>query len=151
MWTTEHTAEPEATPEAVWAAIEDLHRGTMNSPTSDRFELHGPFEVGTELSVTPQGQGTFRSRIIELVPREVYADETAFGDITLLFRHTLEAIDGGTRVTHRLEISGPTSDQVGPELGAQISEDFPEAMQALFAWAGERQGEKGVGHESRTA
>lgn len=137
MWTTEHTAETAASPGAVWTAIEDLHSGRANSPSTDRFELHGTFAVGTELSVTPPGQETFRSRIIELVENTRYADETIYGDITLVFRHTLERLDdGGTRVTHRLEIGGRGGDEAGPELGAQISADFPAAMAALFVMAG---------------
>lgn len=136
MWTTEHTAETAASPEAVWTAIEDLHSGRANSTSTDRFELHGPFAIGTELSVTPQGQETFRSRIVELVENTRYADETLYGDITLVFRHTLDRLDdGGTRVTHRLEIGGPGGDEAGPELGPQISADFPEAMAALFVLA----------------
>ncbi len=136
MWTTEYSAVADVSPEAVWAALRDLHSGVKLSDNSDTFELHGPFAVGTEISVTPQGQDTFKSKIIELVEAEVYADQTAFGEVTLLFRHTLAPLgDGGTKVTHRLEIDGPGADEVGPELGPQISEDFPAAMEDLFAAA----------------
>lgn len=132
MWTTDYSAETSASPEAVWAALRDLHSGTPLSERSDRFELHGPFEKGTELSVTPQGQDTFRSRITELAENEVYEDETRFGEVVLRFRHTLAPLSGGgTRVTHRLEIEG----EAGPELGPQISEDFPVAMSDLLASA----------------
>jgi len=132
MWTTDYTAETTASPERVWAALRALHSGTRLSERSDTFELHGPFAKGTELSVTPQGQDTFRSRITELAENALYEDETAFGDLTLRFRHTLDRLPGGgTRVTHRLEIAGPA----GPELGPQISEDFPVAMADLLAYA----------------
>lgn len=140
MWTTQYAAETDAAPEAVWAALHDLHSGAKLSDRSDAFELHGPFEVGTELSVTPQGQDTFRSVIIELDEPNTYADRTRFGDLTLLFRHTLTALPAsGTKVTHQLEIDGPGADQAGPELGPQISEDFPVAMADLFAAAKQRQ------------
>ena len=57
-------------------------------------------------------------------------------DLTLLFRHTLTPLeDGGTRVTHELEISGDGVDAVGPELGPQISGDFPVTMDELLASA----------------
>ncbi|EIV95125.1 polyketide cyclase [Frankia sp. QA3] len=139
MWTTEYSAVADLRPELMWAALRDLHSGVRLSDRSDSFELHGPFAVGTEISVTPQGQDTFRSKIVELVEAEVYADQTVFGDLTLLFRHTFApAGEGRTRVTHRLEIDGPTSDQVGPELGPQISADFPDAMDDLFAAARQR-------------
>ena len=136
MWTTEYTADTTAGPSAVWAALRDLHSGTPLSADSDRFELHGPFAVGTELSVTPQGQDTLRSRIVELVEDEVYADQTVFGGLTLLFRHTLGRLDdGGTRVTHTLVIDGEGADRMGPELGPQISADFPVYMSDLLAAA----------------
>lgn len=139
MWTTEHTAETAATPEAVWDALRDLHTGAKLSDRSDTFEIHGPFAVGTQVSVTPQGQDSFNSTIIELVEGEVYADETEFNGLTLQFRHTLAPIEtGGTRITHTLVIEGPTADQVAPELGPQISEDFPAAMDDLIASATRR-------------
>lgn len=133
MWSTEYTAETSATPAAVWAVLKDLHSGTALSENSDKFELHGPFAIGTELSVTPQGQETLRSRIVELVENEVYADETEFEGLVLRFRHSLtRRDDGGTRVTHQLVIGGSGADEVGPELGPQISADFPAAMDDLI-------------------
>lgn len=96
------------------------------------FVIHGPYQVGTELSVTPQGQDTFRSVITELVPNEVYADQTRFGDLLLTFRHRFEPADGTLKVTHELTIDGDSADAVGPELGASVSEDYPAAMQSLF-------------------
>jgi hypothetical protein len=136
MWTTEHTEQTDVAPTAIWAALRDLHEGVVEAPGGDRFEIHGPFAVGTEISVTPAGQDTFRSTIVELEEERRYADETAFGDVTLRFAHTLAPVDGGgTRITHELRISGPGAATVGPELGPQISEDFPAAMQALIATA----------------
>jgi hypothetical protein len=43
-----------------------------------------------------------------------------------------------------LEIAGPGVDEVGPELGPQISEDFPAAMADLFAAARLRGAAQGV-------
>ena len=136
MWTTQSSATTTASPQAVWDALAALHSGTRLGPNSDDFELHGPFAVGTEVTVTPQGQEPMRSRIVELEPGRVYADQTVFGDLTLTFRHVIEQdASGETSVTHSLEISGQCADLVGPELGPQISGDFPEAMAELFAAA----------------
>lgn len=139
MWTTSHSQDTDVPPTAVWAALRALHVGELNSPDTDRFEIHGPFAVGTQLSVTPVGQDTFRSTIVELEDDRRYADETSFGGTTLRFAHALHPRDdGGTHVTHELMISGPEADRVGPELGPQISADFPEAMTALIAFAREQ-------------
>lgn len=133
MWSTTHTAETAAAPTQVWAALVALHSGTPLGPNSDSFELHGPFEAGTTLTVTPHGQEPMTSTITELIPGAVYADQTVFGELTLTFRHRLTpAPTGGTSVSHTLEITGSGADVVGPELGPQISGDFPEAMTELL-------------------
>lgn len=136
MWATSCEARTSASPMAVWNALRALHTGVSIGPSSDLFELHGPFGVGTTVTITPQGQESMRSVIVELEPGRVYADRTLFGELALTFRHRLDSHEGGgTRVTHTLEISGPGADQVGPELGPQISGDFPVAMAELLAAA----------------
>ena len=136
MWSTEYSTETGLAAPAIWAALSDLHHGLALDGNSDRFELHGPFAVGTELTVTPQGQGSFRSTITELTENSVYADRTEFGGLILTFRHMLAPLaGGGTRVTHELVIDGDDAGTMGPELGPQISADFPEAMNALLAAA----------------
>ena len=141
MWSTEYSTETDLEAPAIWAALSDLHHGLALDGNSDRFELHGPFAVGTELTVTPQGQGSFRSTITELTENSVYADRTEFGGLILTFRHTLAPLaGGGTRVTHELMIDGDDAGTMGPELGPQISADFPEAMNALLTAARRKTG-----------
>jgi hypothetical protein len=133
MWTTDYTSHTPASPASVWEALRRLHTGESQSEAGDTFVIHGPFEVGTIISVTPVGQDTFESTILELEVAERYADSTAFGSTTLTFRHILAPAQSGTTVTHELIIDGPDADEVGPELGPQISDDFPAAMAELFA------------------
>lgn len=136
MWTTSYTAQTTAKSTDVWDALRALHSGISLGPASDTFELHGPFAVGTRVTVRPQGQDAMQSMITELEPGLVYADQTSFGELLLTFRHQLESTPtGGTTVTHTLEITGTGCDQVGPELGPQISGDFPVAMAELIAHA----------------
>ena len=88
----------------------------------------------------PKGQDPITSVILEATENQRYADQTDFGGVRLRFSHTLvPRLDGGTVVTHRLEITGPAADQVGPELGPAITEDFPQAMAALLARAASTQ------------
>lgn len=135
-WKTAHTADTDATPHAVWEALRAVHSGEVRTESGDVFEMHGPYAVGTELSVTPAGQGTFRSTIVELEDGVVYADQTTFGPLTLTFRHRFEPLAGGARVTHELTIAGDADAAEIAGLGAQISEDFPAAMDELFEIAG---------------
>lgn len=138
MWSTEEIAETPAARPVVWEAVRDLHTGDLTYPGADRFELHGPFAVGTELTVTPEGQEPIRSRIVELDAGRTYADVTEFGAVRLTFRYDLDDREDGTTVRYSLTIDGADADAVGPELGPQISADFPASLAALLAEAERR-------------
>jgi len=140
IWSTAYTAETSVAREDIWAALRALYTGTKLSDRSDTIEIHGPFAVGTDLSVTPQGADVaIRCTIIDLVDGEVYAYQAVFSGLLLTSRHSLTRLaNGGTRITHRAEIAGPTADTAGPELGPRISEDFPAAMEDLIAAARSR-------------
>jgi hypothetical protein len=46
--------------------------------------------------------------------------------------HRLEHAAGGlTRIVYRTQITGEAAGHVGPELGPQITADFPEVVAAL--------------------
>jgi len=137
MWTNEYTAISPLSAAAIWNALKGVHEGHITYEGCDTFVLHGPFAKGSRVSVTPVGQDTFESTIVDCVEHVTYADEATFGDTTLLFRHTLTPVEGGTQVTHRLEISGPGAAEVGPELGPQISGDFDVTMARLLEKAEE--------------
>jgi quinol monooxygenase YgiN len=141
-WSTEYAADTDAPPEAVWAALRDLHTGTKISDRSSSYVIHGPFALGTELTVTPDGMDqALRSTIVEFADGETYADQTEFNGLILTDRHTLTRTENsGTRITHRLEISGPAAQTIGPKIGPNISEDFPLTMDDLIAAAVSRTG-----------
>jgi uncharacterized protein YndB with AHSA1/START domain len=136
MWVHEHKAETVASPEAVWRVLRDVDDWASWDTSMEWVRLEGPFQVGSAVLMKPEGQEPITSVIVEATENRVYADETDFGEVRLRFSHTLEPLAaGGTVVTHRLEITGPAADTVGPDLGPAITEDFPEAMEALLARA----------------
>ncbi|MFD8483244.1 SRPBCC family protein [Kitasatospora sp. NPDC059673] len=136
MWQHEYTADTTAAPHAVWAVLSDLNSWPSWDTSMESVTLDGPFAVGSKVAMTPTGQEPIVSVITQIEENHVYADETEFGGTTLRFSHTLTALpEGGTRVLHRLEITGPDADGLGPELGPMITEDFPEAMAGLLAQA----------------
>jgi hypothetical protein len=136
MWVYEHTAETAASPAAVWQVLRNLDEWGAWDTSLEWVRLQGPFQVCSQVVMKPKGQDPITSVIVEAAENRVYADETNFGDVTLRFSHTLEPLpSGGTQVTHRLEITGPAADSMGPELGPAITADFPEAMDALLTRA----------------
>jgi hypothetical protein len=136
MWTHEHTGETTVAPAAVWGVLRNLDEWQAWDTSMEWVQLQGPFGVGARVTMKPKGQDPITSVIVEARENLLYADETRLGDVTLRFSHTLHALDsGGTRVVHRLEITGPGADDIGPELGPAITGDFPEAMDALLGRA----------------
>ncbi|HEY3504370.1 MAG TPA: SRPBCC family protein [Actinocatenispora sp.] len=136
MWAHEHVGETAAAPAAVWRILRDLDRWADWDTSMASVRLRGPLAVGSTVVMTPIGQDPITSTIVEVSENQAYADETEFGGVTLRFRHALHPLPaGGTRVVHRLEITGPAADTLGPRLGPQITEDFPDAMAALLARA----------------
>lgn len=136
MWVHEYVGETAASPAAVWRVLSDLDTWGSWDTSMEWVRLQGPFGVGSQVVMKPKGQDAITSTIVEAVEDEVYADETVFGGVTLRFSHTLQPVQaGGTRVVHCLEITGAAAQEVGPELGPSITEDFPEAMAALLARA----------------
>jgi uncharacterized protein YndB with AHSA1/START domain len=136
MWTHEHTAETATSPEAIWQILSDLDQWATWDASMEWVQLQGPFQAGSRFTMKPKGQDPITSVILEATENRAYADQTDLGEVTLRFSHTLQPLEGGgTKITHRLEITGPTADQLGPELGPAITEDFPEAMDALLARA----------------
>jgi hypothetical protein len=136
MWTHEHSARTELAPEAVWTVLADLDNWPDWDTSMESVRLDGPFAVGSRVTMVPVGQEPVTSVITVIEENERYADESEFGGVTLRFSHALTRLPGGgTDVVHRLEIDGAEADNVGPEVGAMITADFPEAMAALLAYA----------------
>lgn len=138
MWTTRHTDTTTVPIQQIWDTLTAIHRGELTLPGGDTFEPHGPLGVGTRIKVTPAGQDTMTSTITAFDAPHRYADRTEFGDLVLDFAHDLTLEDGQTRLTHTLTITGPSAGTVGPDLGPQISSDFPEQMTALIAAASQQ-------------
>ncbi|BCJ35525.1 hypothetical protein Athai_30280 [Actinocatenispora thailandica] len=136
MWQHEYVGTTVAAPEQVWRVLRDLDHWADWDTSMESVRLDGEFRVGSRVVMNPVGQDPITSTIAEITDGVAYADVTEFGGVTLRFRHSLEPLEsGGTRVRHRLEITGAASDTLGPQLGPQITEDFPAAMAGLLALA----------------
>ena len=135
MWKHEHSAQTSVDPASLWDTFTAIHSGRLTLPGGDRFEPEGELGVGTRIAVTPAGQDTMTSVVTEFEPGSVYADATEYNGLTLMFKHIFETRGDQTRITHLLTISGPAAEEVGPEIGPQISSDFPAQMDALIAAA----------------
>jgi hypothetical protein len=71
-------------------------------------------------------------RIAQAVEPELFVDEADLGSVNVRTTHRVELVDADrSRVVYRMEITGQDADTLGPELGPEISGDFPEVLAAL--------------------
>jgi hypothetical protein len=132
VWTNEHSIETAASPEAIWRLWSDVAGWPEWNADIEHIEISGPFAAGSTISMTPVGQDPIELRIAETHEPELFVDEATLADVVVRTIHRVERSEGDrSRVVYRMEITGPAADTVGPELGPQISADFPETLSAL--------------------
>jgi uncharacterized protein YndB with AHSA1/START domain len=134
MWEYEHSVETTAAPEALWRHWSDMATWPQWNDGIETINVEGPFAVGTVFTMTPPGQEPIRMRLVEISPGESFTDEMDAGDFVVRTEHRLEPVTataGLTRIIYRTEITGEAAGQIGPELGPQITADFPEVLAAL--------------------
>ena len=143
MWEYEYRLETSAAPEALWRHWADMASWPQWNDGIETITVDGPFEVGTVFTMKPPGEEPIRMRLTEIKPGESFTDEMDAGDFVVRSEHRLEPAaetrpSGArlTRIVYRTEITGEAAGQVGPELGPQITADFPEVVAALARRAG---------------
>ncbi len=132
MWTTEYRIEAAAAPEAVWGLWADVAGWPEWNADLEQAELWGPFAAGSTITMTAHGQEPIELRIAEAVEPVVFVDEAQLGDVAVRTIHRIERLDDDRiRVVYGMEITGPEADTLGPQIGPEISGDFPQVLAAL--------------------
>src|SRR5262245_51572969 len=136
MWASEHSIETGARPEQVWRLWADVTGWPEWNGDIERIELIGPFAAGSTMMMTPIGREPVELRIAQAVEPELFVDEADMGQIRIRTVHRVEPIDSDqARITYRMEITGPGADTLGPQVGSEISADFPQMLAGLAARA----------------
>jgi hypothetical protein len=136
MWSTEHSVDTSAAPEEIWQLWADVGAWPEWNGDIERIELNGEFAAGSRILMTPIGEETVELLIADAVEPELFVDEAHLGEIVVRTTHRVERTDAEhSRVTYRMEITGADADSLGPQIGPEISGDFPETLAALVARA----------------
>jgi hypothetical protein len=136
MWSAEHSVETSAAPEEIWRLWADVAGWPEWNGDIEEIELIGAFAVGGTIRMRPIGGEIVELRIAEVAEPEFFVDEADMGEIVVRTIHrALRAEPQRTRVTYRMEITGPAADTIGPRLGPEFSGDFPQTLAGLVAHA----------------
>jgi uncharacterized protein YndB with AHSA1/START domain len=136
MWVNEHSIETTAAPEQVWRLWADVAGWPEWNGDIERIELLGPLAAGSRIVMTPFEAEPVELRIAEAVEPELFVDEAHLDELVVRTIHRIRRIDADhARVTYRMEITGPAADTLGPQIGPEISGDFPQTLRGLVALA----------------
>ena len=136
MWTTEHTIETDAPPAAVWRLWSDVARWPEWNTDLERADLSGPFAAGSTITMFPHDQDPIELRIAEAGEPDGFIDEAHLGDLVVrTIHHAERAASGRVRIVYRMEITGPQADVLGPQIGPEITADFPQVLATLVECA----------------
>ena len=132
MWQHEFSILTTAEPQAIWARFVDVAGWPQWNAGVEKIEIDGPFAAGTVFVMRPPGQDAITTRLVEVQKGKSFLDETRLGELRIFVDHRLEPLTGGrTRIVYSIEAFGPNCDEVG----AAVSADFPQVLQALAALA----------------
>jgi uncharacterized protein YndB with AHSA1/START domain len=136
MWTHDYSQMTELAAEPLWQLLADVDGWVRWNGGIESLVLDGPVAVGTTFRMTPPGEDTLTSTIVDLQPGQVITDLTELDGVAVRVEHRLDAqADGGTAVTYRIEVSGAVPDEVAQEIGTAVSADFPDVIASLIAAA----------------
>ena len=136
MWAKEYSIETQAPPEEIWRMWADVAAWPAWNRDIERIKLIGPFAAGSRILMTPIDEEPVELRIAETREPELFVDEADLGEILVRTTHRVQQVDSArARVTYRMEITGPAADTLGPQIGPEISGDFPLTLAALVARA----------------
>lgn len=135
MWSYEYSLDTDKTVREIWARYQNHETWAEWDQGLDHVQADGPLAVGTTGKLTPKGQRAIPFTITDVEELIGFTDECAVGDLVIRFRHELTRVEGVTRVTHGVVISGPGSEQAGPQVGPVVTAAIPASVAELVRLA----------------
>lgn len=133
MWVHEYSSTTDVDRDRLWQVLADVAGWERWNDGVAGIELHGPVAVGSSFTMRMPDGSALQSTIAELEPGRVITDLTELDDIAVRVQHRLDAGEGPTTITYRIEVSGSVPEEVAEQVGNQVSADFPEVVDALVA------------------
>jgi hypothetical protein len=132
-WDYAPSVQTTAAPEAVWRQYEDVASWPEWKHGIERVELDGPFASGTTGQLAVTGRPAMPYRIVSADPCKGYVSETELGEgVHLRIEHVLaELPDGGTRITHRVNVPRAALDLFGHEFSPALNDGIRQTLRSL--------------------
>jgi len=131
MWSCDYATETKASSKAVWRLWADVSNWKRWDSEVLWSRLDGPFAVGTSGVLKPKHGPQAKFVLSEVEPEKRFVDKTKVLGTTVTFIHELQAMPNGTKIMHRVEITGLLAPVLGATVGRQLKAGLPSAVQNL--------------------
>lgn len=136
MWSHDYSLTTDLDPQSLWQVLADVNGWVRWNDGIESIELDGPLAVGTAFRMTPPGEDTVTSTIVDLQPDRLLTDLTELDGLAIKVEHRFDPQPGGgTGITYRVEVAGAVPDEVAEQVGVGVSADFPDVIASLVAAA----------------
>jgi hypothetical protein len=134
-WHAEHTLDTSADPGEVWAKLEEVSQWPEWDAGVTWAELSGPFASGAQGRLKVRGEGALTFRLASVVDRASFTALVRLPLATIRHTHDQEASALGTRMTHRVEITGVLGWFYALTRGRRLREGLAPSMRSLARMA----------------
>ncbi len=131
MWHAEHTLETSAQPERIWEQMLQVADWPRWDTGLAGAALSGAFSPGTLGSVKFRDDRSRAFQLAAVTDLEGFTALTRLPLAQVRHIHHQESSTMGTRLTHRIEITGPLSWLYGWSLGRRLRQGLAPGMRRL--------------------
>lgn len=136
MWTNEHSLVTNAPKENIWRLWSDVENWHKWDNEILWCKLDSAWHEGATYTLKPKAGPQAKATVEHLEYLKSFSDVTRLPLAELRFVHTMTDTPHGTRLTHRIEISGVLSFLFAKVIGEKTLEGLPIAMNNLVRLAG---------------
>ncbi|MFT4192487.1 MAG: SRPBCC family protein [Comamonas sp.] len=127
-WSKSYGRDIEATPHAIWAVLADTSTWNLWNAGVKSIQIDGDFVAGTHFTMELPDGDVIKSKLISVVERQHFIDESRLGETVVQVEHRIEVLrENKSRVTYTIRVQGPESQVIGEA----VSEDFPLVIEGL--------------------
>jgi uncharacterized protein YndB with AHSA1/START domain len=132
MWEFEASAISKANPETIWPLYTDVANWKDWDDAIITSHVEGKFAVGSRGSMTIKGNPRpLEFVLLEVEKNKLFRDVTEIPGVSIEFTHTLEPINGGTKITHHVTISGSDWERGAATIGKKLEHGLPHTVASL--------------------
>lgn len=127
----EHSIVVRAPAERIFRIYQDVSAWHTWDPDTRSASLEGPFAVGSRGRLTPTKGNTVPMVLTQVEPNACFTVESRIPLFRMVFEHELVPDADGTKVIHRVTLSGPLCLLIGRMLAKQINQGLPVTLASL--------------------